>query len=138
MAEQDQPATCGQGLAHNAVVPTLLAEVAARLAANLEVHATALDLDDRASAREHAVYQEVAESLRDGAADLEAAGASMLGARDLPMGRHDMAVMTSPPVLDAFERYVAAAGELRTLLEARANADAAMLAQIRKAVGNDG
>jgi hypothetical protein len=49
-----------------------------------------------------------------------------------------MAVMTSPPVLDAFERYVAAAGELRTLLEARANADAAMLAQIREAVGNDG
>jgi hypothetical protein len=138
MAEQDQPATCGQGLARNAVVPTLLAEVAARLAANLEVHATALDLDDPASAREQAVYQEVAESLRDGAADLEAAGATMLGARDLPMGRHDMAVMTSPPVLDAFARYVAAAGELRTLLEARADADAAMLSQIRAAVGNDG
>jgi hypothetical protein len=134
MADHDQPATCGQGLAHHAVVATLLAEIAARLAANLEVHATALGLDDPASAREHAVYQEVAESLRDGAADLEAAGATMLGARDLPMGRHDMAVMTSPPVLDAFERYVAAVSELRTLLEARADADAAMLAQIRAAV----
>ena len=134
MADQDQPTTCGQGLARNAIVPTLLAEVAARLAANLEVHATALDLDDPASAREHAVYQEVAESLRDGAADLEAAGATMLVARDLAMGRHDMAVMTSPPVLDAFARYVAATTELRTLLEARADADAAMLAQIETAV----
>ena len=46
--------------------------------------------------------------------------------------------MTSPPVLDAFERYVAAAGELRTLLEARADADVAMLAQIRAAVGDGG
>ncbi len=51
-------------------------------------------------------------------------------------GRRDMAVMTSPPVLDAFERYVAAAGELRTLLGARTDADAAMLAQIRAAVGD--
>jgi hypothetical protein len=138
MADKQQPTTCGQGLAHNAVVPTLMAEVAARLAANLEVHATALDLDDPASAREHAVYQEVAESLRDGAADLEAAGATMLGAREMPMGRHDMAVMTSAPVLDAFERYVAAATELRTLLQARADTDAAMLAQIRAAVGDGG
>jgi hypothetical protein len=138
MADQDQPTTCGQGLAHNAIVPTLLAEVAARLAANLEVHATALDLDDPASAREHAVYQEVAEGLRDGAADLEAAGATMLGAQGLAMGRHDMGVMTSPPVLDAFARYVAATSELRTLLAARAAADAAMLAQIENAVEANG
>ena len=35
MADQDQPTTCGQGLARNAIVPTLLAEVAARLAERL-------------------------------------------------------------------------------------------------------
>jgi hypothetical protein len=113
----------------------MLAEVAAMLAANLEVHMTALDLDDPASGREHAVYQEVAERLRDGAADLEAAGATMLGARELPMGAHDMDVMTSAPVLEAFERYVHAVAELRTLLDARREPDAEMLAQIRAAVG---
>ena len=68
----------------------------------------------------------------------KAAGATMLGARDLAMGRHDMGVMTSPPVLDAFARYVAATTELRTLLETRADADAAMLAQIESAVEANG
>jgi hypothetical protein len=129
----DQP-TCGQGLAHNASVPANLAKVAARLAGNLDVHMTALDRDDPAAAQEHAVYANVAGHLRAGAGELEAAAAAMAAARDLPMGRHDMAVMTSPAVLEAFERYVAAEDDLRALLEARRAPNAQMLGMIKGAV----
>jgi hypothetical protein len=88
--------TCGKGLAQNSVVPAALAEVAGRLAGNLELHMRALERDDPAAAREHAVYERVARGLRGAAADLRAAGEEMAGARDLPMGRHDMQAMTSP------------------------------------------
>jgi hypothetical protein len=127
--------TCGKGLADNAVVPGALAGVAARLAGNLEVHMRALDRDDPAAAREHDVYERVARGLRGAAAGLQDAAAEMASAHELPMGRHDMAAMTSPDVLDAFERYVEAEDELRALLDARRDALTQMLAAMRDAVG---
>jgi hypothetical protein len=131
--------TCGKGLAHNAVVPGALAGVAGRLAGNLEVHMRALDRDDPAAARELEVYERVARGLRSAATDLQAAATEMAGAYELPMGRHDMAAMTSPDVLDAFERYVASEDELRALLDARREAMTEMLAAMREAIspGND-
>jgi hypothetical protein len=127
--------TCGKGMADNAVVPGALAGVAARLAGNLEVHMRALDRDDPAAAREHDVYERVARGLRGAAAGLQDAAAEMAAARELPMGRHDMAAMTSPDVLDAFERYVEAEDELRALLDARREALTRMLASMREAIG---
>jgi hypothetical protein len=62
----------------------------------------------------------------------------MAAASDLPTGAHDLAVMTSPGVLDAFERYVPAEDELRRLLEARRDDNHQMLMAIRAAVGNAG
>jgi hypothetical protein len=132
VAEQQ---TCGKGLADNAVVPGALAEVAGRLAGNLEVHMRALERDDPAAAREHEVYERVSRGLREAAADLRAAASEMTAARDLPMGRHDTAAMTSPDVLDAFARYVAAEDGLRRLLEARREAMTQMLAAMREAIG---
>jgi hypothetical protein len=126
--------TCGQGLADNAVVPGALGGVAGRLAGNLEVHMRALDRDDPAAAQEHAVYERVARSLRSAAADLQAASTEMAAARELPMGRHDMAAMTSPDVLDAFERYVASEDELCALLGARREAMTQMLAAMREQI----
>jgi hypothetical protein len=126
--------TCGKGLADNAVVPGALAGVAGRLAGNLELHMRALDRDDPAAAREHEVYERVARGLRSAAADLEAAATDMAGARELPMGRHDMAAITSPDVLDAFERYVASEDELRALLDARREAMTRMLEAMRTAI----
>ena len=131
MSEQQ---TCGKGLADNAVVPGALAGVAGRLAGNLEVHMRALDRDDPAAAREHDLYLRVARGLRGAAADLQDAAAEMAAARELPMGRHDMAAMTSPDVLDAFERYVEAEDELRALLDARREALTQMLAAMREAI----
>ena len=127
--------TCGKGLADNAVVPGALAGVAGRLAGNLEVHMRALDRDDPAAAREHEVYERVARGLRAAAADLQAAASEMAAARELPMGRHDTDAMTSPDVLDAYERYVAAEDELHALLGARRAAHARMLGGMRQAIG---
>ena len=126
--------TCGKGLADNAVVPGALAGVAGRLAGNLEVHMRALDRDDPSAAQEHAVYERVARSLRGAAADLRAAGAEMADARDLPMGRHDMAAMSAPEVLEAFERYVATEDALHALLGERRERNQRMLAAMREAI----
>jgi len=130
-----QQPTCGQGLAHNSVVPAALAAVAAAMARNLEAHMAALDRDDPAAATEHDVYERVARGLRAAAADLRGAAAEMTSARDLPMGAHDMEAMTAPAVLDAFERYVAAEAELRVLVEQRAEPNRQMLATMRDAMG---
>ena len=132
----DQP-TCGQGLAHNAAVPAGLAATAGAMARNLEIHMKALDLDDPPAAREHVLYERVAALLRRAEADLEAAGAEMAGAAGLPMGRHDMEVMTHPKVLDAFERYVATEDDLATLLDERRAAMGQMLAGMRRMVGGE-
>jgi hypothetical protein len=130
----DQP-TCGQGLAQNAVVPAGLAAVAGGLARNLEVHMNALDLDDPPAAEEHAVYERLAALLRRAEGDLDTAAAEMARARDLPMGRHDMAAMTSPEVLDAFERHGAAEEALHALLGERRAALTQMLEQMRRTIG---
>jgi hypothetical protein len=127
--------TCGKGMAQNSVVPAALAEVTGRLAGNLEVHMRALDRDDPAAAQEHAVYERVARGLRGAAADLRAASEEMAAARDLPMGRHDMDAMTSPDVLEAFERSVAAEDALHALLGERRAWREAMLAAMREAIG---
>jgi hypothetical protein len=130
----EQP-TCGQGLAHNSAVPAALAAVAGAMARNLEVHMAALDRDDPAAAQEHAVYERVARGLRGAATDLQASAADMAGARDLPMGAHDMTAITAPPVLEAFERYVAAEDELRALIDQRGETNRRMLAAMREAIG---
>ncbi len=134
---EEQP-TCGRGLAENTVVPAALAAVAAGLARNLEVHTRALDPGDAAAAQEQGVYGRVAKSLRSAAADLQAAGAEMAAAADLPMGAHDMAAITTTDVLDAFEGYVAAEDDLRRLLDARREDNEQMLTAIRAEVGSPG
>ena len=95
----------------------------------------ALDRDDPAAAREYDLYERVARGLRAAAADLRAASEEMAGARDLPMGRHDMAAMTAPDVLEAFERSVAAEEALQALLGERREWREGMLATMREAIG---
>ena len=135
MDDQGDQHTCGRGIAASAVVPSALAEVAAGLAQNLEVHTRALDPDDPAAGQERGAYERIARSLRSAATDLQAAAAEMDAAVDLPMGAHDMAAMTTPEVLDAFERYAAAEEGLRRLLEAQRADNEEMLTMIRAAVG---
>ena len=121
------PATCGQGLAEHSPLPAKLAELTDAVVENLEIHMTALDLNDEHAKQEHEAYVQVAAAHREIAAQLRAVAAAMAGYRDLPMGAHDMEVMSSPDVLGAYHHLVKVEQELATLLEQRAEEHQALL-----------
>lgn len=128
MADQQ---TCGQGLAEHSVIPRMLGELIDALAENLEVHIRALDLTDDAAHAEHDAYVSLAAQHRQIAAQLQAVAAEMAGYRDLPMGRHDERAMSSPDVIEAFTRFVAAERQLHSMLEQALECDEGMLRQAR-------
>jgi succinylglutamate desuccinylase len=70
-------------------------------------------------------------SLHSAAAELRTAAEKMASAVDLPMVAHDMALLTGPDVLVAFERYVTAEDDLSRLLDARHEDNEQMLAAFR-------
>jgi hypothetical protein len=127
----DRP-TCGQGLAEHSLLPAKLGELTASVAGILEVHLRALDLGDERSRREREVYLRLVEAHRQTAAALAATGRDMAGQRDLPMGTHDLTVMSSPEAVAAFERAVEAERELLALLQQRLRQDEQMLAGMRQ------
>jgi hypothetical protein len=126
----DEQQTCGRGLAEHAALPAQLAEVVEAMASNLQVHMQALELDDEAARQEHAVYLRLAEEQRQAAARLRAVAAEMADARDLPMGRHDTELLSSPEVGDALQRFVKAKQELLTRLQRMVEQDQRMLAEM--------
>jgi hypothetical protein len=125
----DDP-TCGQGLAEHSVLPAKLAELTASLADNLEAHTKALDRTDDNAEREHGVYVKLVQEHRKIAALLDATAEEMAASRDLPMGRHDAKAMSSPAVVEAFERFVEIERELAGLLQERVREDAKLLAEM--------
>jgi HPt (histidine-containing phosphotransfer) domain-containing protein len=115
---QEQP-TCGQGLAANAVLPAKLAEVLAARAEVLERHMQALDRADPNAQPELDAYANLARAHRGAASELSRLAHEMAGCRDLPMARHDLAVMANPEgQLEAFRRFVAVERELLAVLQA--------------------
>ena len=130
MAEQQ---TCGQGLAENSALPGKLAELTGAVATILEVHMKALDLEDNDSRIEHEAYRELASDHRRIAAGLGEIARRMSGYRDLPMGRHDPKVMSSPKAVEAFDELVSREAELLALLETRLERDREMRARMRSA-----
>ena len=112
--------TCGEGLAANAVLPAKLAELMAAQAEVLERHTRALDLTDATSQNELDAYTKLERAHRDVAGELADLAEEMARYRDLPMGRHDMAVMTDPKgQMEAFRRFVAVERELLEQLQAK-------------------
>lgn len=126
----DQP-TCGQGLAKRSALPAKLSDLAAALADNLEVHLTALDLGDENARKEHEVYETLVQQHRAVAAQLETIGRKMADQHDLPMAKHDPAAMSSPRVMEAFERYVTVEQELVALLQEQVKEDQSLLGKMR-------
>jgi hypothetical protein len=119
MEHGDRP-TCGEGLAANAVLPAKLAELMAAQAEVLERHTRALDLTDAAARNELDAYTKLERAHRDVAGELADLAEEMARYRDLPMGRHDMAVMTDPKgQMEAFRRFVAVERELLEQLQAK-------------------
>jgi hypothetical protein len=125
----DQP-TCGQGLAANARLPALMGEVLAGMAMNLDAHQRALDASDPAARQELIAYVTLVAEQRHTADGLRITAQHMGEYRDLPMGTHDMQLMTTSEVLDAFAVFVKAEQALLELLQARIDGDRAMLATI--------
>jgi hypothetical protein len=128
----DQP-TCGKGLAANARLPAKLGDVASAMAEMLDIHTTALDPTDENSAREREAYLSLVSTYRAVATELHALGEEMAGYRDLPMGRHNMSVMTDPKMAETFAELVRAKEELLSNLQERIEGDKAMLAEMRAA-----
>lgn len=122
----EQQSTCGQGLAHHAVLPARLADVFAAIAENLEIHLTALDPNDAGAKPEHDAYVALSTGHRELESRLRALAVQMAGYRDLPMAAHDMAVMTSPNAAQAFELLMVQEEALAALLQVRVEEHRAM------------
>jgi hypothetical protein len=126
----EEPATCGQGLAHHATLPAKFEQVTSRVAQMLEVHVGALDGDDPNTRAERETYLELAAIHRRIGAELGALAERMEGLRDLPMGTHDVKVLLSKPALEAFEDLTRAERELKELLEGRLEEHQKMLIEM--------
>ena len=112
------------------MLPAKLAELIASQAENLEVHMKALDRRDENAEREYGVYRKLVQEHRRIAALLEATAEEMSASRVLPMGRHDAKAMSSPAVVEAFERFVEVERELVELLQEHVREDAKLLAEM--------
>jgi hypothetical protein len=111
----DEPQTCGQGLAANAVLPARMAGLLGALAGVLAKHVLALDERNPDALAERAAYEALVHAHQDITQRLEALARQMESYRDLPLAPHDEDVMHDPTLqAAAFQRYVA---ELRTLAE---------------------
>ena len=128
MEHDDRPTTCGEGLAANAVLPAKLAELTAAQAEVLKRHTQALDLTDATTQKELDAYTRLKRAHRGVASELASLAEEMASYRNLPMGRHDMTVMTDPEgQIEAFRRFVAVERELLALLQAKLEAEEKLL-----------
>jgi len=103
------------------------------MAENLEVHLGTLDPQDQTTQPERDAYTRLARETRKLAGELSALAAEMAGDRDLPMGRHDPAALSSRPVVEAFARFLKVEQELCALLEKSVKRGEQMLAQAQTA-----
>ena len=126
--EHDDWPTCGEGLAANAVLPAKLAELMSAQAEVLKRHTQALDLTDATTQKELNAYTRLERAHRGVASELASLAEEMASYRNLPMGWHDMTVMTDPKgQMEAFQRFVAVERELLVLLQAKLEAEEKLL-----------
>ena len=130
MTTMDEQPTCGKGIAERSKLTSMLGELVASTARVLEVHMKALDLTDPNSKLELDAYRDIATAHRRIAADLANTAERMMGYRTLPMGRHDMAAMTSPAPRHAFAGFVKLEEDLAALLSKSLEQDRAILEQM--------
>ena len=126
MSEQ----TCGKGLAEHSVFPARFGDFLApwRKSRSPSDH---LGAADQTSQPERNAYVKLARESRRIAGELRALAAEMASYRDLPMGRHDPAALSSPPVVEAFASLLKLERELLALLEKSIERGQQMLARAR-------
>ncbi len=127
----NEESSCGQGLADHSVLPAKMAELVDAVAANLELHLSALDPQDPNARPEHDAYTQLAALHRNIAAQLQALAQQMASYRDLPRGRHDEQAMTAPRFFQVFENFVQREQELHALLQHKMQRHREMLAAMR-------
>jgi len=115
------------------VFPARFGELLAAMAQNLEVHLITLDPADQTTQLERNAYLRLARESRRVADELRALAAEMASYRDLPMGRHDPAALSSPSVVEAFASFVKLERELLALLETSVERGEQMLARAARA-----
>lgn len=130
MDTAEQP-TCGKGLAENSILPWTVGNVISGMAENLAEHMKALDLDDANAKAEYHAYERLVGQLRQAAAELHVTASEMAGYRDLPMGQHDMAILTRPAVRETFGKFMHYKDDLSKLLDQTAERDAQLLEMMR-------
>ena len=108
----DEPTTCGQGLAHHAVLPSKMSAVTAGMAGVLEDHLRSITVSEP----EYAAYSTLVADYRALTTALQRVAERMEGYRDLPMATHDETVLSSPESAAAFEAFTQAERELRAIL----------------------
>jgi len=128
-----QHPTCGQGVAEHSAFPARIADLLAAMSETFEVHLRTLDPQDQTTQPERDAYTRLARETRKLAGELSALAAEMAGDRDLPMGRHDPAALSSRPVVEAFARFLKVEQELCALLEKSVKRGEQMLAQAQTA-----
>jgi hypothetical protein len=127
----DDQSTCGTGLAANATLPATVGELMGAMADVLDVHQRSLDLTDQDARPEHHAYVTLVLELRSLAAQLAASARRMASHHDLPMGRHDMAMLSGREALSAFEQFVRAEQNLLSLLTLSVAEHETMLERMR-------
>jgi hypothetical protein len=123
--------TCGTGLAEHSHLPVKLGDLMASVASNLEAHLAALDLSDEAAVQEQHAYMNLIEAHRRISDHLRSVGAAMAGYRDLPMGRHDEARLSSAQIVEAFREMIRLEEETTALLQSRLEEHRVMLAAVQ-------
>lgn len=119
--------TCGKGLAQNASMPAMLADLLAAMADTLDAHRPALDLANSAGQAEDTAYAMLVREFRDISGRLKATAERMAGYHDLAAASHDEQAMADPARMAPYRRFVEIERELVALFEAAASEGEAML-----------
>jgi hypothetical protein len=128
MSEQQ---TCGKGLAARSALPSKVADLMNGMAEILGFHQKSIDSSDANGRAELATYVRLEGHFRTLAKLLRSTGDEMATARDLPMARHDVALLGSPENRAIFERFIRMEGELLALLQSSVEQDNVILGHMR-------
>jgi hypothetical protein len=123
---EEQPATCGQGLALNAVVPEKLATLMSAMAELLQNHTRSLDPGDANARLERDAYEHLVREQRAVASSLSALADAMRGYRELPAAPHDEGVLADQRSLDVFGAFIGAEEEMLVQLQKNVRSHRAM------------
>jgi hypothetical protein len=124
---QDDPQTCGKGLAAHAALPEDIGALMAAMAGLLHNHTRSLDPGNAEARTEREAYARLVEQQQSIAASLRALAATMRGYHDLPMAPHDESTLADQASLDVFASYVAAEESVLALLQESVAEHRAML-----------